>query len=119
MRYLLLALMLLTVTAAQADPLTVYNSVPVQGFAPNGKYTELLTVYSKTINLDTACNGGRCLAISIYAPADFIIRQSATVSKTGSVSDVGIGGVWNTIVYNKNTPFAHISSATGGRVRKM
>ena len=118
MRYLLLVLCLIA-TAASADPLTVYNSVPVQGFAPNGLYTELLTVNSKTINLNTACNGGRCLAISTYAPADYIIRLTATASKTGSVSDVGIGGVYSTIIYNKNTPFAHISSATNGRVRKM
>jgi len=118
MHYLLLVLCFIAATAS-ADPLTIYNTVPVQGFAPNGLYTELLTVNSKTINLNTACSGSKCLAISTYAPADYIIRLTATTSKTGSVSDVGLGGMWNTIVYNKNTPFAHISSATSGRVRKM
>lgn len=118
MRYLLLILCLIA-TSAAADPLTLYNGIAVQGFAPNGLYTELLTVASKTINLNTACGGSRCLALSTYAPADYIIRLTATSSKTGSVSDVGLGGSWQTIVYNKNTPFAHISSATSGRVRKM
>lgn len=116
---LALAILLLTATLAGADPLSKdTNGTPTQGAAWNGLYTELLTVNSKTINLGTAC-GGRCTAISLYAPADFIIRQTATASKTGSVSDVGLGGQWNTIIYNKNTPFLSVSSATNGRVRKF
>jgi len=84
------------------------HGMPIQGFAPNGLYSGLLTVNSITID------GTTRMALDIYSPIDAKIRLMATTSKTGSVSHTLIGGQRTTIIINRATPFVNISGATGG-----
>ena len=116
MKKLLVAALLLTaVCAFAAGPLekdTRY-STPIQGFAPNGLSSALLTVNSVTYDMSNY------LGFSVTAPADCKIRLMATSSKTGSISEPVYGGQWNTLVTNRNTPFANFSGCTSGNLRRM
>jgi len=109
-KLLVIALLLAAVSSFAAGPLekdTRY-STPIQGFAPNGLLSALLTVDSTTVN------ASNFLAISIYTPVAAKLRFMATTSKTGSISHTIAAGERLTFVVNRATPFINISGATGG-----
>jgi len=109
-KLLVIVLLLADVSAFAAGPLekdTRY-STPIQGFAPNGLLSALLTVNSTTVNASDF------LAISIYTPVAAKVRFMATTSKTGSVSHTLSADQRTTFVVNRTTPFVNISGATGG-----
>jgi len=89
------------------------NNVPIQGFAPNGLQSALLTVAGSTVDLSKSA------AFAVYSPIDCKIRFMATSSKAGSISEPVISGAWETYVVNKATPFVNISGCTGGNLRRM
>lgn len=116
MKKLIILAVLAMATTASADGFLQQDAskqTKIQGFAPNGTLSAVLTVNSVTYDMTQR------LAYSIYSPADCIVRITATSSKTGSVSGPVIGGQWNTIVVNTATPFASISGCTNGYLRRQ
>lgn len=110
MKTLIIALLLVATAAFAKGPLekdTRYNT-PIQGFAPNGLVSVLLTVAGTTVD------AGSLLAIAVYSPIDCKVRFMATTSKTGSVSHTLLGGQRTTFVINRTTPFVNLSTCTGG-----
>jgi len=109
-KLIIIALLAVATSAFAAGPLekdTRYNT-PIQGFAPNGLLSALLTVNSTTINASSL------LGLSIYSPIDCKIRLMATASKTGSISHTLLGGQRTTVIINRATPFVNLSTCTGG-----
>jgi hypothetical protein len=116
MKKLIVAIFLLCSASAFANGVLQMNgnmNVPIQGFAPNGLSSALLTVNNVTYDMTNY------LAFSVYSPADCKIRLTATSSRNGSISEPVIGGQWNTIVVNSSTPFASFSGCTSGYLRRQ
>lgn len=89
------------------------NGHVIQGFAPNGLESAVLTVNSTTYDMSNT------IAFSVYSPVDCRIRFMATSAKTGSVSEPVISGAWDVFVVNRNTPFVNLSGCTAGYKRAM
>jgi hypothetical protein len=111
MKKIIIAILLCASTAfANGDPELFANGSIVQGCAFDGTQASLLTLAGTNIdNQLYAC-------FATYAPADYKIRFSATSGAAGNVQIPVIGGNWSIFVVNKATPFARISSATGGYI---
>ena len=116
MKKLIIAAILLTATSAFAAGFLQQDAsqqTKIQGFAPNGLYSAVLTVNSTEFDFSSF------LAYSVYAPADCKVRIKDSTTKTNHIQEPILGGQWNTIVVNKATPFADISGCTSGVIRKM
>ena len=86
----------------------------IQGFAPNGKKSQALTVNrSGTITLSGA-NGSA--AWGVYAPADCSFRIQSTATRAGLVQTAP-GGTWTIRVVNENSPFVSYSGCTSGQLQ--
>ena len=113
MKKLIIAILLVASSVfAAGEPSTFGNGTIIQGCSFDGTESALLTVNSVT--KDNSLYS--CFAV--YAPADCKIRLMATSSKTGSVSETVVGGIWSTFVVNKQTPFANLSACTSGNFRR-
>jgi len=114
-KLIITAILLSALTASAAGFLEkdASNQTVIQGFAPNGLFSSLLTVNSTTIN------GTGYLAFQVYSPVACKIRFMATSSTTGSVSQTIEASERLTFVVNKATPFFNISGATGGDLSAM
>lgn len=116
MKFILIGLCLLlasNVFAANGDPGTFNQGQIVQGFAPNGLSSTVLTVASVTYDMKAYA------AFSVYAPADGFIRFMTSTSKVGSIQEPVEVGHWNTFVVNKATPFVNFSGMTSGFLRRQ
>lgn len=113
-KFIILCLILAATTVNAGGSLETASGTPVQGFAPNGLYSALLTVNSVTYNLLNTFT-----AFSVYCPADAKMRLMTSTDKTGSISETIPGGSYHTLVVNRNTPFVNISGCTSGILRRM
>ena len=113
MKKLIIALLLIAVTAQAGDYCATQNGTPLEGFCPNGLYSALLTVDTVTYDM-TEFN-----QFSVFAPAAGKIRFMDSTDKTGHIAEPTVAGVWNTFTVNRKTPFVNLSSMTGGFLRRQ
>jgi hypothetical protein len=83
----------------------------VQGFAPNGLFSQILTVYSTSINMTDY------LAYSLYAPTACKIRLMPTSAKSTYVQNTIESTVPYTRVVNTATPFVNFSGCALGELQ--
>lgn len=83
------------------------RDVPVQGFSPNGLYSNATATNADFHNLTNF------LAASFYCASGCKLRLTPTAAK-GAYPQVTVpSDSWFTIVKNTATPFVNISSASG------
>lgn len=113
MKKLIIAVLLLGVTCvAYADRQLQVDgrSQTVQGFAPDGKKSQALTVYKTTVNMSND------IAWNIYAGAACKFRVMSTTTVVGMTSTLPIST--RSMVYgvNKNTPFINFTGCTSSEL---
>jgi len=113
-----MALVLITASAGFAGLARDPNNNLIQGFAPNGMASQVLTVNSTTFDMTNQFTG-----FSIFAPTGTtcFIRIMKTSSKTGTVSEPVLPvAQWSAPLFvNPLTPFVNVSGCTAGWIRRM
>jgi len=84
----------------------------IQGFAPNGKKSQSLTV-NKTAAIDASDSA----AWAVYTPIDCVYRIQSTATRVG-VLHTAPGGTTTIRVVNGITPHLSYSGCTGGQLQR-
>lgn len=85
----------------------------VQGPAPNGTLSQILTVASTTVDATGSIWWG------LYAPADCKYRLMPTSAKASYPQHTAPGGSLTGRVVNSATPFVNFSGCTGGELQRQ
>jgi hypothetical protein len=86
--------------------------IRIQGFAPDGKKNQSLTVNSATVN---ASND---LAWSAYTPTACKFRLMSTVTRAGATQTMAANATTQRVV-NMSTPFLNMSGCTSGELTRQ
>lgn len=107
----LMALMVSSVAVAGGFMERDSDKVAVQGFAPDGTLSQLLTVNSVTFDMS------KRLAYGVYAPsAGCKVRSMATSAKGANVQRTVIDGQVTVRVVNRASPFVNFSGCTAAEI---
>lgn len=114
MKRMIIAMLLIAGVASaatverQGDGKLLTRDVPIQGFSPNGLYSNATATNATFHDLRNF------LAYSSYCAANCYMRLTPTAAKGTYPQTIIIGGDWTTpMVKNAATPFVNISSASG------
>lgn len=110
-----LALLLMATTALAGGKLEKdLNGNLIQGFAPDGNYSQTLTVASVTYDMTSD------MMWSLYAPSTGCKIRITPTSAKGSFPQHTIPDAMHIVrVVNRNTPFINYSGCTNGELQRQ